>query len=419
MQAWPLAWFWPALHLARRRQNSSKIKNLMLFRLYIMRNGKPGGAATRKPRSSRKFKENKVIAGYRFRLAREACWLTVAQAAKEFQVTAFKQPLRKHEARSTAGCKPLHRGKILGMKTSTTIAAAFYHFATLPDFVQLQAPLKALCDARHVTGTILLAAEGVNGTIAGAPENVRAVLDFLRSDPRLAALEHKESPAEREPFHRMKVRLKREIVTLGVPGLDPASQAGTYVEASDWNALIDDPDVVLVDTRNDYEVAIGSFPGAMNPDTRSFRELPQWLEQHPELHGKKVAMFCTGGIRCEKSTALLRSRGFDEVFHLKGGILKYLETVPAQENRWQGECFVFDERVSVGHGLVPGQHTLCRSCRHPLNEEDRTSSLYEEGISCAHCHHTLDAQRRASLAERQRQVVLAEQRGQRHVGMQF
>ncbi len=303
------------------------------------------------------------------------------------------------------------------MESTAPIAAAFYHFATLPDFAEKRAPLKALCDERHVTGTILLAAEGVNGTIAGLPEDVRAVLDFLRADPRLAALEHKESPAAREPFHRMKVRLKREIVTLGMPGLDPSSQAGAYVDPADWNALIDDPDVVLVDTRNDYEVAIGSFPGALNPATRSFRELPDWLERHPELRGRKVAMFCTGGIRCEKSTALLRSRGFDEVYHLKGGILKYLETVPAQENRWQGECFVFDERVAVGHGLAPGSHTLCRSCRHPLGPEERASPLYEEGIGCPHCHHTLTAERRASLAERQRQVELAEKRGQRHVGV--
>ncbi|MEJ5208172.1 MAG: rhodanese-related sulfurtransferase [Lysobacteraceae bacterium] len=299
---------------------------------------------------------------------------------------------------------------------NTTIAAAFYHFATLPDFAEKRAPLLSLCEAHKVSGTILLAAEGVNGTIAGTPDDVRAVLDFLRADPRLAAMEHKESPARREPFHRMKVRLKREIVTLGVPEVDASTQAGTYVEPADWNALLDDPDVVLVDTRNDYEVAIGSFPGALNPATRSFSELPAWVEQHPELRGKKIAMFCTGGIRCEKSTALMRHHGFDEVYHLKGGILKYLEAVPAQENRWQGECFVFDERVSVGHGLAQGPHTLCRSCRHPLGPEERASSLYEEGIACPHCHHTLDETRRARLAERQRQVTLAEKRGQRHVG---
>src|SRR5690606_15757734 len=270
------------------------------------------------------------------------------------------------------------RGSISTMICTAAIAAAFYHFATLPDYADKRAPLQALCAQRAVTGTILLAAEGVNGTIAGAPDAVRAVLDWLRTDPRLAAMEHKESPAGRTPFHRMKVRLKREIVSLGVP-VDVAGNAGTYVDPGDWNALIDDPEVVLVDTRNDYEVAIGSFPGALNPGTRSFSELPAWVEQHPELRGRKIAMFCTGGIRCEKSTALLRLHGFDEVYHLRGGILKYLETVPAQDNRWQGECFVFDERVSVGHGLTQGPHTLCRSCRHPLAADDRASPLYEEG----------------------------------------
>lgn len=308
------------------------------------------------------------------------------------------------------------RGRIGGMNTSPRIAAAFYQFATLPDFAEKKAPLEALCAQRNVSGTILLAAEGVNGTIAGATEDVRAVLEHLRADPRLASLEHKESPAQRSPFHRMKVRLKREIVTLGVPGVDAATQAGQYVEPGDWNTLLDDPDVVLIDTRNDYEVAIGTFPGAVNPATRSFSELPDWVEQHPELRGKKIAMFCTGGIRCEKSTALMRAKGFDEVYHLKGGILKYLETVPARENRWQGECFVFDERVSVGHALVQGPHTLCRSCRHPIGPDERASAQYEEGISCPHCHHTLSDERRASLAERQRQVELAAKRGLRHVG---
>ena len=302
------------------------------------------------------------------------------------------------------------------MDKNLQIAAAFYHFASLPDVADMRAPLLALCAQHGVSGTLLLATEGVNGTIAGAPESVRAVLDWLRADPRLATLEHKESPAERAPFHRMKVRLKREIVTLGVPGLDPASNAGTYVEPADWNALIADPEVVLIDTRNDYEVAIGSFAGAIDPGTRCFTELPAWLDAHPELQGRKVAMFCTGGIRCEKSTALLRSRGFDAVYHLKGGILKYLEVVPIEASRWRGECFVFDERVSVGHGLVQGGHTLCRSCRHPLSLEDRASPLYQEGISCARCHGRLDEARRARLSERQRQVGLASRRGQRHVG---
>ena len=304
------------------------------------------------------------------------------------------------------------------MTDSNLIAAAFYHFATLPDFADMKPALEAACAEREVFGTILLAAEGVNGTISGRPDDVREVLDQLRSDPRLAALEHKESPAERRPFHRMKVRLKREIVTLGVAGVDPTAQAGTYVDPAEWNALVDDPDVILIDTRNDYEVAIGSFSGAINPRTQSFRELPEWVEQHPELRGKKIAMFCTGGIRCEKSTAFMRLKGFDQVYHLKGGILKYLETVPAEESRWKGECFVFDERVSVGHGLVQGPHTLCRACRQPLSPDDRASARYEEGICCPNCHDQLDQVRRASLSERQRQVKLAEERGQLHVGAQ-
>lgn len=304
------------------------------------------------------------------------------------------------------------------MSSSSLIAAAFYHFAALPDFADKKPALDALCAQREVFGTILLAAEGVNGTIAGRCEDVRAVLAHLRSDPRLAALEHKESPAARRPFHRMKVRLKREIVTLGVLGVDPVTQAGTYVEPADWNALIGDPEVVVIDTRNDYEVAIGRFAGALDPHTQTFRELPDWVAAHPELRGKKIAMYCTGGIRCEKSTAFMRSQGFDEVFHLKGGILKYLEIVPEAESRWQGECFVFDERVSVGHALSQGPHTLCRNCRHPIGPAERASAQYQEGISCPHCHAGIDDSRRASLAERQRQVELAQSRCQQHIGAQ-
>ena len=304
------------------------------------------------------------------------------------------------------------------MSSSSLIAAGFYHFAALPDFADMKPALDTLCAQREVFGTILLAAEGVNGTIAGRGDDVRAVLAHLRSDPRLAGLEHKESPAARRPFHRMKVRLKREIVTLGVPGVDPVTQAGTYVEPADWNALIADPEVVVIDTRNDYEVAIGRFAGALDPHTQSFRELPDWVAAHPELRGKKIAMYCTGGIRCEKSTAFMRSQGFDEVFHLKGGILKYLEIVPEAESRWQGECFVFDERVSVGHALVQGPHTLCRNCRHPIGPAERASAQYQEGISCPHCHAGIDDSRRASLSERQRQVELAQSRCQQHIGAQ-
>ena len=249
---------------------------------------------------------------------------------------------------------------------STLIAAAFYKFVELRDFAKLKEPLLAICEARRVKGTILLADEGINGTIAGATEDVRAVLAHIRSDARLAELSHKVSPASEMPFYRMKVRLKREIVALGVPGVSPTKMAGTYVKPEEWNRMLDDPSIVFVDVRNDYEVAIGTFKGALNPQTKSFGELPEWVRQQRELKDKpKVAMFCTGGIRCEKSTAFLRAEGFPEVFHLEGGILKYLETIPKEQNRWAGECFVFDERVSVGHGLEQGHYELCRACRTP------------------------------------------------------
>ena len=306
------------------------------------------------------------------------------------------------------------------------LTAALYKFVELPDFAALQPPLLACCDAQSVKGTLLLAPEGINGTIAGPADGVHAVLAFLRADSRLATLEHKEAWADHLPFYRMKVRLKREIVTMGVPDVHPALMAGQYVKPAQWNDLVNKPGVVLVDTRNDYEVSIGSFEGAINPATASFSDLPGWVEREMLDGGKlaavdgkkpKVAMFCTGGIRCEKSTALLRSKGFEEVFHLEGGILKYLETVPEAQSRWQGECFVFDERVSVGHGLQPGEFTLCRSCRDPLSEEDRQSSLYELGVSCAHCHGKTTPAQKAGYRERQRQVALAVARNEAHIGV--
>ena len=306
------------------------------------------------------------------------------------------------------------------------LTAALYQFVELPDFAELRAPLLACCEAHGVKGTLLLASEGINGTIAGQAPGVYAVLAFLRADPRLAGLQHKEAYAAQMPFYRMKVRLKREIVTLGVPDVHPALMAGQYVAPQDWNQLLDDPSVVLVDTRNAYEVAIGSFQGAIDPATRSFSELPAWVEKEmaeggklAEVDGKKpkVAMFCTGGIRCEKSTAFMRAKGFDEVYHLEGGILKYLETMPPAQSRWEGECFVFDERVSVGHGLAEGDFTLCRSCRDPLSAEDRQSPLYELGVSCAHCYASTSESQKQGYRERQRQVDLAEQRHQAHIGM--
>ncbi len=305
-------------------------------------------------------------------------------------------------------------------------AAALYKFVDLPDFADLREPLQALCEAGQVKGTLLLAREGINGTIAGPQAGVMAVLDWLRSDTRLATLQHKASWATTPPFHRLKVRLKREIVTLRVPELDPNKTVGQYVAPQDWNALISQPDVVVVDTRNDYEVAIGTFQGARNPNIKTFTELPAWVDAQPELQAQpgpdgtvkkpRVAMFCTGGIRCEKSTALMKMKGYDEVYHLEGGILKYLEEVPPEQSLWEGECFVFDERVSVGHGLAPGPYELCRSCRWPLSAADKASPHYVKGVSCAHCHDQRTPAEKARLAERQRQVELAEARGEVHVG---
>ena len=307
------------------------------------------------------------------------------------------------------------------MLNPTFLTAAFYKFIDLPDFADRRAPLLAMCEEHGVKGLILLACEGINSTIAGPAEGIHAVLAYLRSDPLLADLQHKESWSERAPFYRMKVRLKKEIVTLGVPGISPIHMAGTYVKPADWNALISDPEVVVVDTRNDYEVEIGTFAHAVNPNIRSFSELPEWVDGAERLGkatGKKpkVAMFCTGGIRCEKSTALMKTLGYDEVYHLEGGILKYLETVAPEQSLWEGECFVFDERVSVGHALVPGAHALCRACRQPLPEGAIESALYEAGVSCPRCHaHTSDTQK-DSARERQRQWELAKSRAQTHIG---
>jgi UPF0176 protein len=305
------------------------------------------------------------------------------------------------------------------------LTAALYRFVSLSDAAKRRDALQAVCDAQGVKGLLLLAAEGINGTIAGDEGAVRKVLAYLRADPVFAALTHQESWSDKLPFVRMKVRLKKEIVTLGVPGLDPTQLTGHYVKPQDWNALISQPDVVLIDTRNDYEVAIGTFQRAVDPRIQRFADFPQWLQGQEApggaleaLNGKKprVAMFCTGGIRCEKSTALLRMRGYDEVYHLAGGILSYLETQPAQTSTWQGECFVFDERVSVGHGLQPGPYALCRSCRRPLSEADTHAPQYIPGVRCAYCCDSTTSHQQAGFAERERQVALARLRGQTHVG---
>ena len=299
--------------------------------------------------------------------------------------------------------------------------AALYRFTRFADPAALRDPLLAACTAQGVKGTLLLANEGINGTIAGPPAGIAAVLDHIRTLPGCAGIDVKYSDAATPPFHRMKVRLKREIVTMGEPAIDPLDGVGHYVAPADWNALIADPDTILIDTRNDYEVAIGSFAGAIDPRTHSFRDFPAWFRENREtlVSGAKFAkfaMFCTGGIRCEKATAFLKAEGLDDVHHLEGGILKYLETVPAADSLWQGECFVFDERVAVGHGLAPGTHGLCRACRRPVSPADRAAPLFVEGISCPACHADRNADQRAGYAERQRQVTLADARGEPHVG---
>ncbi|MEG4626154.1 rhodanese-related sulfurtransferase [Microcoleus sp. w1-18aA5] len=300
------------------------------------------------------------------------------------------------------------------------LTAALYKFVELPDFAELKAPLLDCCNNNNVKGTILLAQEGINGTIAGSSEGVHAVLAFLRSDVRFADLVHKESFSEKAPFYRLKIRLKREIVTMGVPDINPRLMAGKYVKPEEWNKLLDDPDVVVVDVRNDFEVSMGTFEGAINPKTKSFSELPEWVRRETALRNKpKVAMFCTGGIRCEKSTAFLRTQGFEEVYHLEGGILKYLETVPEAESRWEGECFVFDERVSVGQDLKPGNYELCRGCRHPISQEDKASELFVLGVSCPHCHDSKTETKKQALSERQRQIELAKRRNQVHIGARY
>jgi len=297
------------------------------------------------------------------------------------------------------------------------LIAALYKFAPLDAGPALQARLKSACLDNDVAGTLLIAPEGINGTIAGPQAGVHAVLEAIRALPGCSDLEHKESWADAQPFLRTKVRLKREIVTMGVPDIDPNAIVGTYVEPEDWNDLIRAPDVVTIDTRNDYEVRIGQFDGAVDPHTTSFSEFPDWFRRFRETRpNARIAMYCTGGIRCEKATAFVKAQGIDEVFHLRGGILKYLETVDPADSLWQGECFVFDRRVAVGHGLAQGTHTLCHGCREPLSPEDLASPLYRDGVSCPHCHDARSEQQQARYAERHRQETLAETRGERHVG---
>ncbi len=295
--------------------------------------------------------------------------------------------------------------------------AALYRFARLDGWRELRDPLDAFCTTRGIKGTLLLAHEGINGTVAGSAEAIDALVAHLDAMPELTGIDVKYSTASDMPFNRMKVRLKAEIVTMGVDGIDPERDAGTYVEPAEWNALIADRDTVVVDTRNLYEIGLGTFSGAIDPGTESFREFPGWLEANRDrLAGKKVAMFCTGGIRCEKATAYAKSVGIDDVYHLKGGILHYLEEVPEGESLWQGECFVFDERVGVKHGLEEGEAELCRACRRPVTAADRQSTHHVAGISCIHCHDERSDADRERYAERQRQVERAKAKGKAHIG---
>jgi UPF0176 protein len=296
------------------------------------------------------------------------------------------------------------------------VVAALYKFVALPDYVTLRDALYQHLVLNKVKGTLLLAEEGINGTICGTREGIDAVRQWLDADGRFAGLSYKESFADEPAFYRTKVKLKTEIVTMGVPGVNPQHIVGTYVKGEDWNRLIEDPDTILIDTRNDYEVAIGTFKHAVNPNTTSFREFPQWAADNlDKTKHKKVAMFCTGGIRCEKSTAYLKEQGFDEVYHLDGGILKYLEEMPEQNSLWQGECFVFDQRVAVKHGLEQGSYDQCYACRMPLSQADMQSDKYLQGMSCPHCHDQLSDEQKASFAERQKQIELAKQRGEQHI----
>ena len=300
---------------------------------------------------------------------------------------------------------------------STICVAAFYNFSRLDDYKDIQPRLLKECLSEDMMGTVLLAREGINGTLAGSEENIANILNYIRSDYRLLNLVHKVSYTEKRPFLRMKVRLKKEIVTMGVPGINPANIVGTYVKPADWNNLISDPDVVVIDTRNEYEIEIGSFSNSVNPKTTSFREFPAWVNKNDSLlSNKKIAMFCTGGIRCEKSTAYLKEKGYKEVYHLEGGILKYFEETSSEHSLWKGECFVFDERVSVGHDLGVGNYDLCHACRHAISTKDKASPLFKLGISCPKCFQSTSIDQKKRFTERQKQMDLAAARNEIHIG---
>ena len=301
------------------------------------------------------------------------------------------------------------------------LTIAFYQFVSLKNIDQLQAFILKFCQKNSIKGTILLASEGINGTISGDEKKIQRFIDFIKEDSffknNFKNLEHKESWASKNPFYRMKVRLKKEIVALGVDGVSPTDKVGKYINPEDWNKLIEDPDTIVIDTRNNYEVDIGSFKNAINQQTESFREFPAFVEKNlKENKQKRVAMFCTGGIRCEKATSLMLEEGFEDVYHLKGGILKYLETIPKDKSLWEGECFVFDQRVAVTHGLDEGQYDQCYACRHPLSPEELESNQYTKGISCPYCINKLSDKKKAGVIERQKQIMLSKSKGENHIG---
>ena len=301
------------------------------------------------------------------------------------------------------------------------MVAAFYKFIHLSDPVAVQRDLQKACESAGILGTILIAHEGINGTVCALREGICALMAHFADSPYFSDIQPKYRFAKEPAFYRLKVRLKREIVTMGQPDIDPENSVGTYVSPQDWNALISASDTLVIDTRNRYEVAIGTFENAVDPETASFRDFPAWIENYmadlpEEKRPKNIAMFCTGGIRCEKATSYLRARGYENVFHLEGGILKYLETMPAEDSAWRGECFVFDQRVSVKHGLAPGAYDQCHACRTPLTQEDKQRASFEHGVSCLHCIDAHDDADRARFRERQKQIRLSKERGQAHIG---
>lgn len=295
--------------------------------------------------------------------------------------------------------------------------AAFYKFRRLADPAAIRPVLLEELRKLKVKGSVLLAPEGVNGTISAVPGNLSRALAAIRTCCGLNELESTLSYHDHRPFLRLKVKIKKEIVTIGDVPADPNARVGEYVEPKDWNALISDPDVIVIDTRNSYEFGVGSFRNAIDPGTESFSQFPNWVRQNlRNLKGKKIATFCTGGIRCEKATSFMLSEGLEKVYHLKGGILRYLEEIPSERSMWTGACFVFDDRVAVRHGLKTADFSMCHGCHMPVSAEDRLSPLYEEGVSCPACADTLTEEQRASNRERQRQFKLAEARGRLHLG---